>query len=62
MNGRLDLRSSRMWILSALPVLTAFYHCQFLVDQHVRFGQEFERPPDVPPPGWATLLCLYGLQ
>lgn len=58
---RLDLRNSRVWIMSALPVLTAFHHCQFLVEQHVRYGREMERAPDVPPVGWAALLCLYCL-
>jgi hypothetical protein len=58
MSGRLDLRL-RIWVLSALPTLTAFYHCKFMVEQHMRAGRELERAPDSPPASWAALLCLY---
>ena len=60
--GHLDLRGSRVWVMSALPVLTAFHHCAALVDLHVHYGRELDRMPDVLPAGWAALLCLYNLR
>jgi hypothetical protein len=41
--SHLDLRTSRAWIMNALPILTAFSHCKFLVEQHVKAGREMER-------------------
>lgn len=60
-DGRIDRRTSRAWIMGALPVIIALHHCRFLVEQHVKAGRELEQAPDVPLAGWATILCLYGL-
>lgn len=60
--SRFDLTSSRMWIMSATPAITGFYHCKFFVEQHIRCGHELERSPDVPQAGWSAVLCLYCLQ
>lgn len=60
-DGRLDLTSARMWILSALPVLAAFAHCKTLVGMHLAVRRELMWSPDESTLAWATLLCLYGL-
>jgi hypothetical protein len=60
--SKLDLTSSRMWILSATPTIAGFYHCRFFVERLVRYGHELEQSPDMLPSGWAAILCLYCLR
>jgi hypothetical protein len=60
-SSRLDLTSSRMWILGATPAINGFYHCKLFVEQHVRYGRELvEQPPGILPLCWAAVLSLYG--
>lgn len=61
-NSHFDLSSARLWIMCATPTLSAFFHCKFLVGQHVWACQESEHLPDSPPLGWVVLLRLYCLQ
>jgi hypothetical protein len=57
-----DLVQSRVWIQDAGPVVCAYYHAKYFIKQHIRYGKELEQSPDTLPPGWAALLCLYGLR
>jgi hypothetical protein len=57
-----DLVQSKVWILDANPVVSAFYHAKYFIKQHVRYGKELEQSPDALPPGWAAILCLYQLR
>jgi hypothetical protein len=62
-NRKVDLiAQSRVWIQDAGPVISAFYHARYFLNQHIKFARELEQSPDTLQPGWAALLCLYGLR
>ncbi|HVG33124.1 MAG TPA: hypothetical protein VM911_08590 [Pyrinomonadaceae bacterium] len=61
-NRTTDLVQRKIWIQDAAPIVAAFFHAHYFVKQHVRYARELTASPDTLQPGWAAILCLYGLR
>jgi hypothetical protein len=48
------------WHAATGPVVEAFFHARYFVQQASKYGHELTVPPSVLPYGWAALLELYG--
>ena len=52
-------RTNANWESEARPILEAFWHCKYFLEQMVASGRELDEAPEVLPFGWAAVLCLY---
>jgi hypothetical protein len=50
------------WIAETEPILEAFWHCKYFLEQMIIAADELERAPEVLPSGWAAVLYLYNLR
>jgi len=50
------------WHEATGPLLEAFFHARYFVEQVARYGHALTEPPRVLPYGWAAILELYGLR
>ncbi|MEI6809608.1 MAG: hypothetical protein WCN95_12880 [bacterium] len=53
---------NKQWTAYARPIVEAFLHARFFLEMAVSFGKQLEEAPELVPPGWAALLCLYDLR
>jgi hypothetical protein len=53
---------NRRWLEATRPIVEAFFHARYFLEQAVRYGKRLEHPPRVLPNGWAALLYLYNVQ
>lgn len=47
------------WMSETRPILEAFFHAKYFLEQAVRYGKELDEAPHSLPSGWAGLLYLY---
>ena len=52
-------RTNANWESEARPILEAFWHCKYFLEQMKTWGHELEHAPEVLPAGWAAVLYLY---
>lgn len=50
------------WSLRTRPILEAFWHCKYFLQQAATYGTKLDKSPQLLPSGWATLLHLYGIR
>jgi hypothetical protein len=50
------------WPVYTRPMLEAYWHARYMLGMVVRYGEQFETPPQELPSGWAAVLCLYRLR
>ena len=50
------------WSRHTRPMVEAFLHARHMLSMVVKYGHEFDDPPQWLPYGWATVLTLYGLR
>ena len=50
------------WHAATGPVVEAFFHARYFVQQASKYGHELQFPPSVLPYGWAALLELFELR
>lgn len=55
-------RTNADWLCETRPLLEAFWHCKYFLEQTLRYGQELEVAPQMLPSGWAAILCLYNMR
>jgi hypothetical protein len=55
-------RTNQIWIEETRPILEAFWHSKYFLEQMLRFGRELEKSPNILPGGWAAVLYLYNLR
>lgn len=53
---------NQRWLESTRPILEAFFHARFFLEQAVHYGSVLDVPPLSMPSGWAALLYLYNLR
>jgi hypothetical protein len=55
-------RTNSNWQAETRPILEAFWHCKYFLEQMREYGRELEVAPHMLPYGWAAILCLYDLR
>jgi hypothetical protein len=48
------------WEAETRPILEAFFHAKYFLEQAIRYGKVIEGPEYMLPSGWAALLYLYN--
>jgi hypothetical protein len=56
------LEDNERWLEVTRPMLEAFFHARYLLEQVCTYGAELDDPTNVLPSGWAAVLYLYGLR
>jgi len=59
--GEFKMEYNRAWLKMTRPILEAFFHCKYFLEQMVKYG-ELEKAPNMLPSGWAALLELYRIR
>ena len=55
-------QTNQFWQAETRPILEAFWHSKYFLEQMLRFGRELEKSPNILPSGWAAVLYLYNLR
>jgi hypothetical protein len=50
------------WTTETLPILQAFWHSKYFLEQMLVAADEIESAPQILPSGWAAVLYLYNLR
>lgn len=50
------------WLEETMPVVQAFWHAKYFLEQMMQAANELEGAPQILPSGWAAILCLYNLR
>ena len=50
------------WLVETRPILEAFWHSKYFLEQMRRYGVELDKSPALLPEGWAAVLYLYNLR
>jgi hypothetical protein len=50
------------WLAETLPVLQAFWHSKYFLEQMIVAADEIDIAPQILPSGWAAVLYLYDLR
>jgi hypothetical protein len=51
------------WQATTRPIIEAFFHARFFLEMAVKYGHQFNFPPNsFLPSGWAAFLYLYNLR
>jgi hypothetical protein len=56
------MEHNRKWLQVTRPIVEAYFHAKYFLEQGIRFGKELEYPPTLLPSGWAAFLYLYNLR
>lgn len=54
--------TNQIWQAETRPILEAFWHSKYFLEQMLHSGRELEKSPDILPSGWAAVLYLYNLR
>ena len=54
--------TNQNWLQETRPVLEAFWHSKYFLEQMIRSAEELETAPQILPSGWAAVLYLYNLR
>jgi hypothetical protein len=57
-----EMDHNRAWLLHTRPIVEAFQHARYFLEMICRYGRVLDRPPEVMPSGWASILYLYGMR
>lgn len=61
-DASLDPGTNHRWLEETRPILEAFWHAKYMLQQAVTYAEALEEPPSVLPYGWAAFLYLYDLR
>lgn len=50
------------WASETQPILDAYWHTRYFLEQMLIAGEELETAPEILPYGWAAVLYLYNLR
>ena len=59
---RFKSNHNKAWTKHTRPMLEAFCHAKYFLEQAIIFGKELKGVPTCLPSGWAGLLCFYNLR
>lgn len=57
-----DDKTNQIWCEETQPILEAFWHSKYFLQQMVIAADELETAPESLPSGWAAVLYLYNLR
>jgi hypothetical protein len=55
-------RSNQNWLEETRPIIEALSHAKFMLEMCVKYGTEYEEPPQLLDSGWALFLYLYNMR
>lgn len=59
---KFDISHNDNWLKHTRPLLEAFFHAKHMLEMLCKYAEELDKPPQVLPSGWATILYLYNLR
>ena len=62
LNKKFNSRTNSIWLTETRPILEAFWHSKYFLDQMSRYGSDLDNAPQMLPSGWATVLYLYKIR
>jgi hypothetical protein len=54
--------TNHRWLETTLPVMQAFWHAKYFLEQMLIAADELDEAPQILPSGWAAVLYLYDLR
>jgi len=55
-------QSNQTWLKETRPILEAFWHSKYFLEQMLVAADELDASPQMLPSGWAAILYLYDLR
>ena len=55
-------KTNPKWLDETRPILEAFWHSKYFLEQLLHYGAELQKSPQILPSGWAAVLYLYKLR
>ena len=55
-------KTNQIWLAETRPILEAFWHSKYFLEQMLIAADELETSPQILPSGWAAVLYLYDLR
>ncbi|CAN5289648.1 hypothetical protein BH20ACI1_BH20ACI1_24520 [soil metagenome] len=55
-------KTNPIWLKETRPILEAFWHSKYFLEQMLKYGNELDKSPQMLPSGWAAVLYLYNLR
>ncbi len=55
-------KTNQIWLSETRPILEAFWHSKYFLEQMLVAADELEESPQILPSGWAAVLYLYNLR
>jgi len=55
-------KTNQIWLAETRPILEAFWHSKYFLEQMLVAADELEESPSLLPSGWAAVLYLYDLR
>ncbi|MBA2735236.1 MAG: hypothetical protein H0U50_00470 [Pyrinomonadaceae bacterium] len=55
-------KTNQIWLEETRPILEAFWHSKYFLEQMLVAADELEESPQLLPSGWAAVLYLYNLR
>ncbi len=55
-------KTNQIWLAETRPILEAFWHSKYFLEQMLVAADELEISPQLLPSGWAVVLYLYNLR
>ena len=55
-------KTNPKWLDETRPILEAFWHSKYFLEQMLHSGTELQKSPQLLPGGWAAVLYLYNLR
>lgn len=62
LNKNFEHSHNNNWGKHTRPLLEAFFHAKYFLEQAVKYGKELEKAPDLLPSGWAGFLYLFDMR
>lgn len=56
------VKTNQIWLSETRPILEAFWHSKYFLEQMLIAADELETSPQLLPSGWAAVLYLYNLR
>ena len=57
-----EMSHNENWDSHTRPILEAFVHAKYFLEQMIKYGKKLEKAPLLLPSGWAAVLYLYNLR
>lgn len=59
---KFSLEVNDRWTQETRPIVEAFLHAKYFLEMMVKYGEKYEKAPNIMDYGWAALLELYNIR